>query len=59
MMADDLTPNDELVTAKPAQQKVRRLRDRHQEVVRQTRPESCHAGQKIGRHPTLDDYDNR
>lgn len=32
---------------------------RHRAMAKRTRPESCHAGQKIGRRPTLDDYDNR
>ncbi len=34
-------------------------RDRHREIVNRTRPEGVGCGRKLGRRPTLDDYDNR
>ncbi len=32
---------------------------KHQQEVKRTRPEGLGAGRKIGRRPSLDDYDNR
>lgn len=58
-MSDELTPNDELVAATCPPKNPRHLRDQHRDVVKRTRPEGLGSGRKIGRYPSLDDYDNR
>ena len=55
----DTIPNDEITPAVMKRTGPLRLRDKHSETVKRTRPEGCTCGYKVGRAPLLDDYDNR
>jgi|APEBP8051073178_1049388.scaffolds.fasta_scaffold00550_16 hypothetical protein len=54
---DELTPNEEITTAKEPERHKRRPRDLHRETINRTRPEGCGCGWKVPRRPSLDDLD--
>lgn len=52
-------PNDEITPTVVKRSGPLKLRDQHSETVKRTRPEGCGHGRKVGRTPSLDDYDDR
>ena len=54
----DAVPNDEITAAVVKRSGPLRLRDQHSETIKRTRPEGCGCGRKVGRTPSLDDYDS-
>lgn len=52
-----MTPNEEVTNSVWVKPKALRLRDQHSETVKRTRPEGLGSGRKIGRRPSLNDYD--